>query len=159
MLRSTVVGIERRSDHQWVKQYPEIDGALLAWANRSGEFSLEVPRKSTRPLDLFKIERYGDAQGEMPIKLMTTSVQERPLPQDVDPGAWRVKLEATADNASPATGYVAFRFDGRWPAAESIWKRVAVERTRGRPEDEPPVPEVRDAEEMLAEAGRRDGDA
>jgi hypothetical protein len=157
-VRVTVIGIDCWVNDQWVSRHPEIEGAVLAWANRTGELSLEIPRNSKRPLDLFKIRRDWEAQGQMPITLMTTALAQIPLPQDLDPGSWRVKLESTADNASPHTGYVTFRFDGAWPAGppESIWRAVAVERTLGRPQDQPPTPEFRDPEEMLVEAGQID---
>jgi hypothetical protein len=162
-VRVTLAGVERWTDEAgWEGQRPEIDGATLAWANRHGEPSLDIPSRSDRPLDLLKIVRNLEAQGEIPIKLMTSSVVDALLPGELESGGWRVRFEASADNAPARKYYIAFRFDGSWPGqleqAAEVWRAVAVEGPSTHPQARPPRPELRDPEEMLAEAIEREPD-
>lgn len=147
------------SSDGWARVGPEMDAATFIWSNRPGEPALDIPPKSERPLDLFAILRDWQAQGEMPMGLQIGVIPANRADQ-LAPGAWRVKLEASADNASPRTSYIAFRFDGSWPGnpadGSGIWRAVAVDDPRKRPPHRPPTPEVRDPAEELAEAVQQD---
>lgn len=145
------------TERGWERRWPELDGATLAWSNREPPV-LDIPPKSERPLDLFAVFRDFPRQGRMPIVLQI----RRPFPanraHELNPGGWRIRIEAAADNATPETYYVAFRFDGSWPA-RSFWDAVAVDGPSKRPQARPPVPDLRDPAEMLAEAAQHEEEA
>jgi hypothetical protein len=158
-VRVSLLQVERWDDERgWEHAKPEIDGADLVWSNRSEE-PLDIPPRSERPLDLFAIVRDWDAQGDMPMALQIGSKVPANRADQLSPGAWRVKLEASADNASPQTCYVAFRFDGAWPggAPAAIWRAVTVRGPSTRPEtDPPPRPELPGPAELLLEVLHED---
>jgi hypothetical protein len=115
-----------------------------------------LPR-SERPLDLFAVTRDWNAQGEMPLELQIGAVRPANRADRLPPGAWRVRIEVAADNASPSTAYLSFRFDGAWPGGvdddeSRIWAAIAVQAPSARPPVRPPRPELVSAEEMLADA-------
>lgn len=130
---------------------PEVYGAGLVWSNRGGELRLDIPPHSDRPLDVFSVVAYLPNQGQLPMTLAIGPVQPANASHQLAPGGWRVQLEISADNASPSTAYLAFRFDGSWPAHD-FWRAVAVEEPHSLPPPQPPTPALRDPAEMLAEA-------
>lgn len=156
-VRVSLLLVERwTDDHLWEPVRSELAGSDLTWSNRPGESSRDVPPKSERPLDLFEIRRDFNAQGEIPAGLQVSRVVPANRSDLLTPGSWLVKLEVAADNATPEVYWVAFRFDGWWPADEAngqpgIWKAVAVDGPRTYPPSKPPTPELVAPEEMLAE--------
>jgi len=149
-VRVSVLGAERRSDETWEQAAPEVVGATLRWSNRPNEPTLDIPPRSERPLDLFSILGELANQGELPMELAIGPVVPANNAHRLAPGGWRLLLEVSADNTPPVTAYMSFRFDGYW--TDNVWQTIAVAGPSRNPPAEPPTPELRDPQEMLAEA-------
>jgi hypothetical protein len=156
-VRVSLLGVERwTDDEQWAAA--ELIGADFIWSNRAAsETSRDLPHDSERPIDLLAILRPRELaeQGNVRAELQITTQPANRVDQ-LAPGSWRVKLEVSASNAPPKIFWVAFRFDGAWPADSAdgqprIWEAVSVDGPGNVPQAQPPTPQVIGPVQMLTD--------
>jgi hypothetical protein len=131
---------------RWERLKWELDGRDLAWSSSWASVqpliaatAKDIAPRTERPLDFLSIHRDGGRQGQLPIRLEIPPPVPANAAHVLLPGAWRVRLELSADNAAARTVFVAFRFDGSWLTAadQTMWDVVHVSEPSGQPQQNP----------------------
>jgi hypothetical protein len=186
-VRVRILSIERYENGQWHRERSELDARALGWANTVANETVDIPKSTSRPLDLLAVQRHGHgtkAHFELTIAVgvgfptllgsiagphgavehkFHAESPETPSSRGhvftVD-GSWRVALVVAGENVRARAAHFAIGFSAEWWEPES--GRLWVDTVRiGGPFAAPPAEPVvaRTTTQMLEAAADEDNNA